>query len=94
MRVVYTDEALHDLDDILKYIAAHFPTAYQSFELRLRTVELRIGQWSQSAQQVADRPGVRMVPLVRYPYKIFYRVTADTVQILHIRHTARREPAA
>ena len=25
MRVVYTDEALHDLDDILKYIAAILP---------------------------------------------------------------------
>jgi toxin ParE1/3/4 len=92
MRVVYTDQALHDLDNILKYIAAQFPTAYQSFERRLRTIELRIGQWPQSAQQVADRPGVRMVPLVRYPYKIFYRVMAETVEILHIRHTARQEP--
>jgi toxin ParE1/3/4 len=89
MRVVYTDQALHDLDDILRYIAAHFPTAYQSFERHLRTIELRIGQWPQSAQQVADRTGVRVVPLVRYPYKIFYRVTAETVEI---RHTARQEP--
>jgi toxin ParE1/3/4 len=88
MRVVYTDQAVHDLDNILKYIAAQFPTAYQSFERRLRTIELRIGQWPQSAQQVADRPGVRMVPLVRYPYKIFYRVTAEAVEI---RHTARQE---
>jgi toxin ParE1/3/4 len=92
MRVVYTDEALLDLDDILKYIAAHFPAAYQSFELRLHTIVLRIGQWPQSAQQVAGRPGVRIVPLVRYPYKIFYRVTAECVEILHIRHAARQEP--
>jgi len=28
MKVVYTDEALHDLDDILRYIAANFPAAY------------------------------------------------------------------
>ena len=27
MKVVYTDEALHDLDDILKFIAANFPAA-------------------------------------------------------------------
>ncbi len=28
--------------------------------------------------------------IVRYPYKIFYRVRADIVEILHIRHTSRR----
>jgi hypothetical protein len=31
-----------------------------------------------------------VVPLGRYPYKIFYRVTNDTVEILHIHHAARR----
>jgi plasmid stabilization system protein ParE len=32
----------------------------------------------------------RGAPLSRYPYKIFYRVTGDTVEILHIRHAARQ----
>jgi plasmid stabilization system protein ParE len=27
---------------------------------------------------------------LRYPYKIFYRLRDDAVEILHIRHTARR----
>ena len=89
MRVVYTDEALHDLEDILRFIATNFPTAYPSFELRLRAIERRIGQWPQSAREVAERPGVRVVPLVRYPYRIFYRVTPDAIEILHIHHTAR-----
>lgn len=92
MKVVYTDEALHDLDDILRYIAANFPAAYQSFELRLRAVERRIGQLPHGARQVAERPGVRVVPLLRYPYKIFYRVTPEAVEILHIHHAARRDP--
>jgi plasmid stabilization system protein ParE len=39
---------------------------------------------------VEQRPGVRVVPLIRYPYKIFYRIADDTVRILHIRHTSRR----
>jgi hypothetical protein len=30
------------------------------------------------------------VPLGRYPYKIFYRVIADTIEILHIHHAARQ----
>lgn len=89
MRVVYTGAALQDLDAILSFIAANFPAAYSDFETRMREIERRIGQWPESAQAVAQRPGVRMVPLVRYPYKIFYRVDPDAVVILHIRHAAR-----
>jgi toxin ParE1/3/4 len=92
MKVVYTDEALHDLDDVLRYIALNFPAAYRGFEARLCAAERRIGQWPQSARNVAHRPGVRMVPLTRYPYNIFYRVTPDSVEILHIRHSARQDP--
>jgi len=29
------------------------------------------------------------VPLIRYPYKVFYRVANQTVEILHIYHSAR-----
>jgi plasmid stabilization system protein ParE len=92
MKVVYTDQALHDLDDVLRYVAANFPAAYEGFELPLRAVERRIGQWPQSARQIAERPGVRVVPLIRYPYKIFYRITSDSVEILHVHHSSRREP--
>ncbi len=38
-------------------------------------------------------PGAKMcefVPLGHYPYKIFYRLSTDTVEILHIHHAARR----
>jgi plasmid stabilization system protein ParE len=33
---------------------------------------------------------VRVVLLIRYPYKIFYRILQDRIRILHIRHTSRR----
>jgi plasmid stabilization system protein ParE len=91
MKVVYTDEALRDLDEILTYIAANYPTAFAPFEKRLHTAVTRIGAWPESAAEVAQRPGVRVVPLVRYPYKIFYRVTNDAVEILYIHHAARQE---
>src|SRR5262249_2439555 len=92
MRVVYTAEALTNLDAILQYISAHYPASYAQFEKRLRTVEARIGGWPESAQAVVDRPGVRVVPLIRYPYKIFYRIERDVVEILYIHHAARRAP--
>ncbi len=92
MKVVFTDEALDNLDGILAYIASSYPTISAAFEKRLRTVITRIGAWPQSAQQVAERPGVRVVPLIRYPYNVFYRIANETVEILYIRHAARRAP--
>ncbi len=92
MKVVYTAEALDNLDEILSYIAHTYPTVSAAFEKRLRIVEARIGAWPESAEEVAERPGVRIVPLVRYPYKILYRVTADAVEILYIHHGARQGP--
>jgi hypothetical protein len=35
---------------------------------------------------------VHVVPLLRFPYRIFYRVTDDQVEILHVHHSAREEP--
>jgi toxin ParE1/3/4 len=40
--------------------------------------------------RASHREGVRVAPLGRYPYKIFYRVAGDTVEILHIHHAARQ----
>jgi toxin ParE1/3/4 len=37
-----------------------------------------------------NNPNVRVKFLVRYPYKMFYRVRGDVVEIVHIRHTSRR----
>ena len=92
MKVVFTDRALADLDEILEYIRTAYPTAFTGFEARMGAIIRRIGQWPESAAQVADRPGVWVVPLLRYPYKIFYRVTPSAVEILYIHHAARREP--
>lgn len=93
MKVVYTQAALDDLDHILRFIAARFPLAYDGFANRLRSIERRVAQWPYSAREVAERPAGPVAPMVRYPYKIFYRVTTDAVEILHVWHGAQQEPA-
>jgi plasmid stabilization system protein ParE len=35
-------------------------------------------------------PGVRAKLAGRYPYKIYYRLSHDAVELIHIRHTSRR----
>ena len=92
MRVVFTAAAVEDLETITTYLAANYPRAGPAVERRLRIVIARIARWPESSQRVSERPEVRMAPLVRYPYKIFYRLTPEAVEILHIHHTSRRAP--
>ncbi|HLJ01607.1 MAG TPA: type II toxin-antitoxin system RelE/ParE family toxin [Bradyrhizobium sp.] len=93
MRVIYTEEALANLDGILAYISSHYPTVYEAFQSRLQSIINRISDWPDSAQEVAEQPGVRVVPLIRYPYKVFYRNTGQAIEILYIHHAARDEYA-
>ncbi len=41
---------------------------------------------------VTSEPRIRVLPPTRYPYRIFYTITPDAIVILHIRHSARRDP--
>jgi plasmid stabilization system protein ParE len=91
MKVIYTGEASEDLDGILTYIASNYPTVYEPFLIRLRSVTARIGMWPDSAQEVAEQPGVRVVLLLRYPYNIFYRNTGEAIEILSIHHAGQNE---
>jgi toxin ParE1/3/4 len=94
MKVVFTEDALRDLDDILQYISKNYPAVYGPFEKRLRTTVTRIRAWPQSAQEVEQFPGVRSVPFIRYPYRLFYQVLPDRVEVLHVHHAARDEENA
>ena len=41
-----------------------------------------------------SEPGIRVPSPTPNPYRVYFTATADTVIILHIRHTARRAPKA
>jgi toxin ParE1/3/4 len=90
MKVVYTEEALKDLDAIADWLIVHYPAVAPVVERRIRSVVAHIARWPESSRRSATRPGVHAVPLGRYPYKIFYRVADATVQILHIHHAAQQ----
>jgi toxin ParE1/3/4 len=92
MKVRYSKLALAELDAILSDLAAKNPIAAHRFHDRIRQVGERIGRFPSGFQEVAERPGVRRVPLVRYPYIIFYKMFADEVIVLRVIHGARNEP--
>lgn len=91
MKLVYSRRALADIDAIATYYSANAsPMIAQSIERRLIDVIDRICRVPEAAPRVSQRSQVRVVAVIRYPFRIFYRVRDDTVDILHIRHTSRR----
>ena len=91
MRIVYSPRAIRDLDTIAAYYRTVADSKIASaIAERIEYVVNRLGRHPHSAPRVVSRTDVRVALVLRYPYKIFYRVRADVVEILHIRHTARR----
>jgi toxin ParE1/3/4 len=76
MKVRYTATALADLGEIADWLSIHYPAIAPAVERRIRVAVARIGRWPDSARGSAKRPGVRVVAIGRYPYRMFYRVTA------------------
>ena len=92
MKIRWSRLALAELNTILSDLDAKNPTAAQRFEFRVRQIAQRVERFPEAFQEVEDRPGIRRVPLVRYPYLIFYTLSDNEVIVLRVVHGARKEP--
>jgi toxin ParE1/3/4 len=90
MRIEYSRRAVEDIrkmaDDSIRFGAGVAAAAEQRLGKLVQLIESN----PLAAPRVEARPGVHVLPLTPYPYRIFYRVHVDRVVILHVRHTARR----
>ena len=89
MTAVFTAAARADLDDILTYTKLNHSFQLAKLETRIRDVIARVERFPKNAKLVSQRPGVRVAPLIRYPFRIFYREIDGGIEILHIHHVAR-----
>jgi plasmid stabilization system protein ParE len=90
MKVEFTKRATADLLKISADSRAFGDAVTAAVERRIRQIIAHIAAHPEMAARVIERPGMHVIPLIRYPYKIFYRVLEDRVRILHIRHASRR----
>jgi len=74
---------------VLAYAKQNYPIQFAKLESRIHDVIVRVERFPQNAKAVSQRPGVRVVPLVRYPFRIFHREVDGGIEILHIHHVAR-----
>ena len=90
MKVVYAERARRDIEDIYESIAPHNPTAAQRVEDLIRTTCEGLADFPYAAV-ATDEPNVRRVPLVRFPYTVFYLVdpVRNVVEIARVVHSAR-----
>jgi toxin ParE1/3/4 len=91
MRVEYSKRATSDIRRIVAYYdRSRNPAVAERIAARIQEVVAQITGSPLSGRSVIQRPGVRVVLLSNYRYKIFYRVAGETIRIIHIRHISRR----
>ena len=89
MNVVYAPRALRDLESIAAYLVERNPAGAINVLGAIKSSVDTLSFFPQIGRLV-DNAGHRRVPVLRYPYLIFYRVAGGELLILHIRHTSRR----
>ena len=90
MNVRYTEIALREVSEILSYIAERNVPAAQGIADRLERLLVLLGEFPLIGYST-DEYAVRVIPVVGYPFLIFYTVK-DEVVILHVRHAAQLRP--
>jgi plasmid stabilization system protein ParE len=89
MRVRYGERALADLEGIFQYLNDRSPSdAHNVIEAVYAAIN-SVADHPLSAQLTSDLQ-IRVKIVGRYGYKIFYSAAVDTIEILHVRHGARR----
>ena len=90
MKLCYSPRARRDLAEIADYLTARSPKGALSVERRIRKTIGLIAAFPEAGRRLDQRPTVRVMPIGRYPYLVFYTLNADEIVILHVRHGARK----
>ncbi len=89
MKVTFTKDAASELAAILDYIAGRSQQGSRNVQIRIL----------EKISMIAEQPGMgrmtrggrlRRITATPYPYAVFYRVVDDTIEIIGVRHGARR----
>ena len=93
MNVRWSQTALAELDGVFLYIYQRNRSAAGSVVDRIEELARLLGDFPRIGHET-DELGVRILPVVRYPFAIFYAIdeAKGEVVILHVRHTAQEPP--
>jgi toxin ParE1/3/4 len=89
MRLRYRERALRDLEEISAYVSERSPIGAINVLAAIHAAVRELALNPLGSRQTSD-PEVRVKIVRRYLYKVFYTITNEGVEILHVRHGARR----
>lgn len=89
MKIVYAPRAFADLTAIESYIVGHHPAAARRVLAVIKSTIDDMHQFPRLGPSI-DHEGRHRLPVGRFPYVIYYRITSDEIQILHIRHGSQQ----
>ena len=90
--ILFTEDALLDLESILNFIGADKPEAAERFGTALLDHVDLLENFPRLGVPVPRRPGVRKI--LHSPVRVYYRLhdQGKRIEILHFWHVARRNP--
>lgn len=94
MRIIWTDEALDDLEETLAY---HYvqagPRIAGSIERRIIEQIEGLPPFPERIRKSDRVPDARELVVNKLPYVVFVKVFPDSIIVLNVVHTARKFPA-
>ena len=88
-RLIWTEPALADLDEIAEYIALDNPGAASRFVPKVFDRVERLAVYPRSGKRPPELAGTHYREVVVAPCRIFYRVEKDDVYILYVMRSER-----
>jgi plasmid stabilization system protein ParE len=93
MRIVWTAEALDDLEYIIAYYHEEAgPVTAAAIQARIILEVERLPEFPERIRNSDRIPVARELVIHRLPYIAFVQIHEDTIQILNVVHTARQFP--
>jgi plasmid stabilization system protein ParE len=91
-KILFTEDALLDLESILDFIEADKPEAAERFGTALLNHVELLQNLPRIGVPVPKRPGLRKI--LHSPVRVYYRIheKRKLIEVLHFWHAARKNP--
>ena len=82
--IIWTNSAIHDLNEIAEYIALSNPIAANDLVRDITTKVDRLEQFPKSGKHLIEIPELNYREVAAPPCRIFYRLDKTSVYIVHL----------
>ena len=88
-RLIWTTQALEDVEAICQFIARDAPRYAQVFATQVFEAVERLQTFPESGRSVPEVGQENIREIIHGNYRIIYRLTNDVIQILTVYHSSR-----